>query len=167
MSRSSLNTHSSIPHTTKFLIVSRPILDWKKKQWTKRQPTANNYIAFLCISYDYNFFVFDCSVSQGDEYLKSQGISVGNLWYSELALAGMTAVLMISAYIALRLIKKEKWHCCHAICHVTWRTSRTDACRTIQSMSYTKACLHQSSIVIEWSAVFLLHFLFHYNSTII
>lgn len=33
---------------------------------------------------------------------------MGNLWYSELALAGMTAVLMISAYIALRLIKKEK-----------------------------------------------------------
>ena len=53
-------------------------------------------------------FVFHSSVSRGDEYLASQGISVSDLWYNEIALASMTVILMTFAYIALRLIKKEK-----------------------------------------------------------
>ncbi|KAJ7372885.1 hypothetical protein OS493_016812 [Desmophyllum pertusum] len=60
---------------------------------------------------------FDCSmnatitgqcVSLGDEYLALQGISVDDLWYNEIALASITVILMTFAYIALRLIKKEK-----------------------------------------------------------
>ena len=56
---------------------------------------------FLCV-------FFHASVSRGDEYLESQGISVSDLWYNEIALASMTVILMTFAYIALRLIKKEK-----------------------------------------------------------
>ena len=44
----------------------------------------------------------------GDQYLKLQGIKVDDLWYNELALAVMTVIIMGFAYIALRLIKKEK-----------------------------------------------------------
>ncbi|XP_068738261.1 broad substrate specificity ATP-binding cassette transporter ABCG2-like [Montipora capricornis] len=57
---------------------------------------------------------FDCPanstlcVSNGNQYLSSQGIIVDHLWYNELALAAMTVVLMTFPYIALRLIKKEK-----------------------------------------------------------
>ncbi|XP_068752637.1 broad substrate specificity ATP-binding cassette transporter ABCG2-like isoform X1 [Montipora capricornis] len=47
-------------------------------------------------------------LSNGNQYLSSQGIIVDHLWYNELALAAMTVVLMTFAYIALRLIKKEK-----------------------------------------------------------
>jgi len=55
-----------------------------------------------------NASVFGQCVSRGDEYLASQGISVSDLWYNEIALASMTVILMTFAYIALRLIKKEK-----------------------------------------------------------
>ncbi|KAK2560544.1 Broad substrate specificity ATP-binding cassette transporter ABCG2, partial [Acropora cervicornis] len=44
----------------------------------------------------------------GDQYLKLQGVKVDDLWYNELALAVMTVIIMGFAYIALRLIKKEK-----------------------------------------------------------
>lgn len=44
----------------------------------------------------------------GDQYLKLQGVNVDDLWYNELALAVMTVIIMGFAYIALRLIKKEK-----------------------------------------------------------
>ena len=66
------------------------------------------------ISVNPNFFLFvffffpHSSVSRGDEYLASQGISASDLWYNEIALASMTVILMTFAYIALRLIKKEK-----------------------------------------------------------
>jgi len=88
------------------------VLDWLS--WIKYISIFRYAIESLEIN-ELHGMTFSCTpnmtgqcVSQGDEYLKSQGISVGNLWYSELALAGMTAVLMTSAYIALRLIKKEK-----------------------------------------------------------
>lgn len=63
------------------------------------------------ISVDPYFFLlllFNSSVGNGDEYLELQSISVDNLWYNEIALASMTAILMFFTYIALRLIKKEK-----------------------------------------------------------
>lgn len=44
----------------------------------------------------------------GDQYLKLQGVKVDDLWYNELVLAVMTVIIMGFAYIALRLIKKEK-----------------------------------------------------------
>lgn len=58
--------------------------------------------------------IFNCTSStspecpSGDDYLKTQGISVDSLWYNELILGAMTVALMTFAYIALRVIRKQK-----------------------------------------------------------
>ncbi|XP_048579774.1 broad substrate specificity ATP-binding cassette transporter ABCG2 [Nematostella vectensis] len=57
--------------------------------------------------------VFHCgavnmSCPTGDEYLSAQGVKPGDLWYNELALGSMTVILLLFAYLSLRLVKKEK-----------------------------------------------------------
>eukprot|EP00794_Sanderia_malayensis_P017425 gene17425-19169_t len=44
----------------------------------------------------------------GDDYLRSQGIHVGDLWYNMIALGVITLALLLIAYIQLRRIKKDK-----------------------------------------------------------
>lgn len=49
-----------------------------------------------------------CFSPSGDDYLKQQGVDASELWYDEIALGSMTCIYLFFAYIALRLIKKEK-----------------------------------------------------------
>lgn len=63
----------------------------------------NCFIVFF-----FNLLFYYSSLRFGDQYLKLQGVKVDDLWYNELALAVMTVIIMGFAYIALRLIKKEK-----------------------------------------------------------
>ena len=63
----------------------------------------NCFIVFF-----FNLLFYCSSLRFGDQYLKLQGVKVDDLWYNELALAVMTVIIMGFAYIALRLIKKEK-----------------------------------------------------------
>lgn len=63
----------------------------------------NCFIVFF-----FNLLFYYSSLRFGDQYLKLQGVKVDHLWYNELALAVMTVIIMGFAYIALRLIKKEK-----------------------------------------------------------
>lgn len=64
----------------------------------------NCFIVFF-----FNLLVFFySSLRHGDQYLKLQGVKVDDLWYNELVLAVMTVIIMGFAYVALRLIKKEK-----------------------------------------------------------
>lgn len=63
----------------------------------------NCFIVFF-----FNLLFYYSSLRFGDQYLKLQGVNVDDLWYNELALAVMTVIIMGFAYIALRLIKKEK-----------------------------------------------------------
>ena len=66
------------------------------------------YILFtFCLLFVYCLFTV-CFSATGDEYLNLQGIDSGQLWYNEIALASMTTILMFLAYVALRVIKKEK-----------------------------------------------------------
>ncbi|XP_031559327.1 broad substrate specificity ATP-binding cassette transporter ABCG2-like isoform X2 [Actinia tenebrosa] len=51
---------------------------------------------------------FNVSCPTGDQFLKAQDVDPSHLWYNELALAAMTVIYLTFAYIALRLIKKEK-----------------------------------------------------------
>ncbi|XP_068691282.1 broad substrate specificity ATP-binding cassette transporter ABCG2-like [Montipora foliosa] len=93
------------------LINLNSILSWLA--WIKYISIFRYAMEILEINELHNMH-FDCPanstlcVSNGNQYLSSQGIIVDHLWYNELARAAMTVFLMTFAYIALRLIKKEK-----------------------------------------------------------
>ena len=61
-------------------------------------------------------------VVEGSAFLQSYGYLEFDLWYNEGALLLMTVLLLILAYVNLRLINKRKWtHSCCGWCDVNER----------------------------------------------
>lgn len=62
----------------------------------------------------------DCIV--GTEELQSRGFetSMDWLWYDQIALAGISLLLLALTYVNLRMVKKEKWLCIYHASIIYW-----------------------------------------------
>ena len=103
------------------------VLDRPHAPMHKIDPSKTNICLILC-----------CSI-RGELFLQGQGIDYSHwgFWQNQVALAGISLVCLVLAYIQLRRIKRWKWYLCLCVCVSVCQSPTVIICITVLKICIT------------------------------